>query len=864
MAPERTTRREVPILREDAVLRLRAAAHDESLEPGTVFADRYVIQGCLGKGGMGLLFRAFDMHLERQIALKILHTDTGWSLESNPRTRILREARAAAALTHWNVVTIHDVGEHDGIAFMAMEYVPGDSLAASVRKNLAPFEVRLRWMKHVAQVLEAAHARGLIHRDIKPENVMITRQGEVKVLDFGIARYGEDETSTWIVGTPGYMPPEQNRGEWIDARADQFAWAVTAYEAFSGEMPWKKVPGDQDTDYGAPKPLGDAVPPHIAAVLDRALSMRPAERFASMRDLLAALEAPVPAPRPRAPKRRDPTRSLMALLVVMVLVHGLGLLRKPPAPTAARRVATPSACTRGAHELVAEGLSSMRDANWGPAHDAFEKAVAADPSCAPARLYLVVTGEAYYPIVEEREQVQRAQRLREALSEREALVLDAWTSIVVSEPPDREAAVRALDEGVRQFPHDAELLALAAAVRVHSGSDAISVERGLALARQASAIDPKSANAWQVQSAAAWRLRRVDEARVALDKCLELSPGSADCIADRSSLLSSAGECTEAADEARHAISKVLTSRRAHRQLAYALAAAGAPEDDVHAALRDYWMLLPEASRKAARLHDLARLSVSYGRFDDAENFATELAREVASDPSLAPHQRAAETLVELYAETGRQAQAATTAQTFLHLKDAWTGADLDTRSENQDMGFGHEPSMLAALFRAGEAADPWEPSTEAWDKRARKIMGARDAWAYRFEPVADRPGIAEEAWRNRPPPSDAGLPGGWGMASPVGLSEGHIALRAGEANEAMSLLEPATRTCRMLEAPFAQIRAHQWLGEAKERTGDIAGACDAYSTVLRHWGDSKPESSTAAAARARSRDLGCAIDRRG
>ncbi|WP_394844498.1 protein kinase [Pendulispora brunnea] len=858
------------MLRDNAIVRWQPAARAEALEPGTVFADRYVVQGCLGKGGMGLLFRAFDLHLERQIALKILHAHTGWSLESNPRVRILREARAAAALSHWNVVTIHDVGEHDGLAFMAMEYVAGESLAAAVRKNLAPFAVRLRWMTDVAQVLAAAHARGLIHRDIKPENVMITRRGEVKVLDFGIARYGEDETSAWIVGTPGYMPPEQNRGEAIDARADQFAWAVTAYEAFTGQLPWKEMPRDNATDYGAPKPLDGAVPPHIAAALARAMSMRPADRFPSMRHLLAALEAP-PAPvsavRPRRPKRRDPSLPLMALLVVALFLHGLGLLRKSAAPAAARRVATPSACTRLAHESVVEGLSFLRDANWGPAHAAFEKAVAADPSCATARLYLVVTGETYYPIVEEREQVQRAQRLRDALSEREGLVLDAWTHIVVSEPPDREAAARVLEEGARRFPHDAELLTLAATVRVHSGNDAASVERGLALARQASELDPKSADAWQVQSAAAWRLHRESEARVALDKCIELSPGSADCIADRSSLLSNAGECAEAAEEARHAITKVPTSRRAHRQLAYALAASGAPEDDVHAALRDYWMLLPEASRKAARLHDLARLSVSYGRFDEAETFATELAREIASDPSLAPHQRAAETLVDLYSETGRHAQAATTAQTFLHLKDAWTGTDLDTRSENQDMGFGHEPSMLAALFRARdphEAAEPWEPSTEAWEQRARKIMGARDVWAYRFEPVADMPGIAEEAWQHRPPPSDAGLPGGWRMASSAGLREGHIALRAGEAAEATALLEPATRTCRMLDTPFAQIHAHQWLGEAKERTGDITGACDAYSTVLRHWGDSKPESSTAATARARSRALGCAIDRRG
>src|SRR5437899_2703641 len=188
---------------------------------GTRFG-RFVAEAFLGSGGMGEVYRAFDTVLERPVALKVLASDTG-SREGS--SRILREARAAAALVHPNVVAIYDVGEHEGVAYLAMEYVAGSPLRAWIGAPIT-LGARLRILLDVARALAAAHEAGLVHRDVKPENVMIRGDGAVKVLDFGIARrpragvspFADTEqisghTAGGVTGTLAYMAPEQMRAE---------------------------------------------------------------------------------------------------------------------------------------------------------------------------------------------------------------------------------------------------------------------------------------------------------------------------------------------------------------------------------------------------------------------------------------------------------------------------------------------------------------------------------------------------------------------------------------------------------------------------------------------------------------------------
>src|SRR5438552_777885 len=204
------------------------------LSPGETF-DRYTIEALLGEGGMGTVYRAWDPRLHRRVALKVLRTDRPADQENatDAGARMVREARAAAALEQANCVAIFDVGEHAGTRFIAMEYIDGAPLRRFVGDTSLPVEQRVRWLVDIARALSAAHKRGLIHRDVKPENVMVRNDGAIKVLDFGIAKralidatgtgaaprsprdlaaaldHAMAETAAGTVsGTPQYMAPE--------------------------------------------------------------------------------------------------------------------------------------------------------------------------------------------------------------------------------------------------------------------------------------------------------------------------------------------------------------------------------------------------------------------------------------------------------------------------------------------------------------------------------------------------------------------------------------------------------------------------------------------------------------------------------
>ena len=279
------------------------------LKPGSSF-ERYTIDALLGQGGMGSVYRAHDPRLERSVALKVI-SDGAVSPETTGR--LLREARSAAALDHPNAVAIFDVGEADGTPYIVMELVDGQTLRGAVGQATITPEIKLGWLIDVARALAAAHRKNLVHRDVKPENVMVRGDGVVKVLDFGIARRTAGEvdptaaTSQALstltaegarLGTPLYMAPEQIRGDALDGRADQFSWGVLAYELLAGKVPWRggtdalAVAASILTDEPSEAALDKAsVPPRVKAVLLRALSKRPAERFASMDDVVRALEA---------------------------------------------------------------------------------------------------------------------------------------------------------------------------------------------------------------------------------------------------------------------------------------------------------------------------------------------------------------------------------------------------------------------------------------------------------------------------------------------------------------------------------------------------------------------------------------------
>src|SRR5215471_13956777 len=211
----------------------------------------YEIAAPLGAGGMGEVYRALDTRLHRTVAIKLLSGDR--MADPVQRRRFLQEARAASALNHPNIVVIYDISSHEGIDFLVMEFVAGQTLKALIPENGLPLENITSIGAQIASALAAAHAAGIVHRDIKPANIMITPDQRVKVLDFGVAKMNalaaaanpDGETATFVdntvpgvvVGTVAYMSPEQTRGETVDGRSDLFSLGCVLYQAATGRQP---------------------------------------------------------------------------------------------------------------------------------------------------------------------------------------------------------------------------------------------------------------------------------------------------------------------------------------------------------------------------------------------------------------------------------------------------------------------------------------------------------------------------------------------------------------------------------------------------------------------------------------------------
>ena len=273
---------------------------------------RFIVREELGRGGMGIVYRAHDEGLGRSVALKVLPSRR----ESDPRrrARFLREARAAASIVHANVATVYEIGEAEASLYIAIELIDGETLRErfAARRPLAVGEVA-RIAKGILRGLRAAHARGIVHRDLKPENVMLDATGEPKILDFGLAKLRTaeetpreilehqptDAASTEegrLLGTPAYMSPEQAKGTPVDARSDLFSLGVVLYEALSGGRPFVGETSFETLasvmrDEPAPlRGVSTAVPADLAAIVMRCLAKAPADRPASANDVLESLE----------------------------------------------------------------------------------------------------------------------------------------------------------------------------------------------------------------------------------------------------------------------------------------------------------------------------------------------------------------------------------------------------------------------------------------------------------------------------------------------------------------------------------------------------------------------------------------------
>jgi len=296
-------------LHSSAMHELASSLADSWLEAPVIeigdFIGRYRILEKLGSGGMGMVYRAQDTNLGRMVAVKVL--PTGMMSDKSLRKRFVREAKAASALNHPNIITIYDIGSSGGIEFIAMEYVQGQTLRDILSSKRLPLSKALDYAIQVAQALQAAHGAGIIHRDIKPENIMIAGKrahpSQVKLLDFGLAKlsalYQQGEgvdlntIKGAIFGTAAYMSPEQAEGKDIDARSDIFSFGAVLYELLSGRKAFQGtsnlaiinavVNEKPKSVKGIPEALGD--------ILSSCLNKNPALRFQNARDLELALVA---------------------------------------------------------------------------------------------------------------------------------------------------------------------------------------------------------------------------------------------------------------------------------------------------------------------------------------------------------------------------------------------------------------------------------------------------------------------------------------------------------------------------------------------------------------------------------------------
>jgi len=267
---------------------------------GEVLLDRYELEELVGSGGMSSVYRAHDRLLDRTVALKVLHEHHLHDPEYVERFR--REARSAAVLSHPNIVTVIDRGEHDGHQFIVFEYVGGENLKRLIeqRKPL-PVATALELAIQIARGLSFAHRSGLVHRDVKPQNVLLNGDGQAKVTDFGIARSldvqrGMTQTGT-VLGTSDYIAPEQAQGKHVDEQTDVYSLGVVLYELLTGEVPF---PGEnfvavamQHINDPAPSVRAKRpdVPPRVDAAAQRAMAKDPSDRFPTMADFGRELEA---------------------------------------------------------------------------------------------------------------------------------------------------------------------------------------------------------------------------------------------------------------------------------------------------------------------------------------------------------------------------------------------------------------------------------------------------------------------------------------------------------------------------------------------------------------------------------------------
>ena len=513
-------------------------SHEARLVGRTI--SHYQVLSLLGAGGMGAVYLARDPRLDRTVALKILPGEL--AADADRMRRFTREAKAASALNHPNVATIHDVGESDGISFIVMEHVEGETLLARIGRRMTPREV-VDIAVQAADALDLAHAKGITHRDIKPANLMLTHRGVVKVLDFGVAKVARSDESTlngdWtvepvtavgsVVGSGPYMSPEQIVGGDVDSRSDVFSLGVVIYQMATGQLPFSGSTRAEMKDrilHAAPDTmmrLNPDTPLELERITLKCLDKRTDDRYQSARELLSDLW-PL--------KRRLDANAARA----MPDAARLELLRRsgshPGAAAVAPAVADDAAITdvpraSEASELVARGWAHLRSASFSEISDAvsaFQAATVIDPTYAAAYAGLahakIDQANDRHVLVEAFGDAKAAALRAVALDHESADAQAALGLVMLVAEWDWIAAERSFQRALAINPNHAEAY-------LHYGTlmEALgNLERGFQLKLKGLECDSTSALAHVQIAGSFWFQRRYDDVIVWANKALDRNP----------------------------------------------------------------------------------------------------------------------------------------------------------------------------------------------------------------------------------------------------------------------------------------------------------------------------------------------------
>jgi tetratricopeptide (TPR) repeat protein len=793
-----------------------------------VLGGRYRLDALLGEGGMGEVHVGFDLALERKVAVKVVRDTTG-----TPRdraewvARAQREARAAAALQHPNVVAIFDVGEEDGWPYLVLEYLEGQPLSHFVGVA-TPASDRIRWLRDAALGLSAAHEAGLVHRDLKPDNVFVCANGIVKVLDFGIARRADAQpgdtkltTPGMAIGTPAYMSPEQVRGEIVDALSDQFSWGVTAYELLTGGLPWTNIASAYaaaasvlSEEPSPPSLRSVSIDPRLDAIVLRAMHKDKLERFASMSEVAAALDAAL------AP----PVISMMPTAPQSVREAATRAVTDPPYPKA----------KVGALDAYRAAMGHFRDSNWPAAHRELARAVEIEPTFAAALLRLSITGRFDGDMTPEgyRGAFRRSLDRRRDLSPHDRAIQRAFEPLLLLDPASPADNIARLREACEAHPGDAEILGLTAALMLFDDP-----REQLGYAERAAAVDPEFAAAWVLSAVAHADLGAEDEALRDLDRALDLSPASADTYLERAALHAVRGDAARAEADARQAVALDENRYGLEIQVA-AMVAGGRPREAVRDVLRRKWALVDERMLPSIRAYDEAQLAILEGSLAQAAEIVAHAERAGADERSIDYHGPLARVAIECALELGDVETAGAAAQRWVERSVHWTAASTLSRDATAH--------AIAALERSGsltgQAADE---RREAWASTFWAPTGV--VWAASVAPALDLPRVRDAA-RQRSQRDLVFRAHNWPDQR---AAVGRTLLALGRLDEAASWLRASARGCLWTFDAMSRVHATLWLGETLEALGDRAAAAEAYERVVSLWRQRAPDAASVVAARA-------------